>query len=628
MALTSVVVGLPVAVALGVLRHPRWYPLLDLVQTELRVRDVGTRHTPLIGLPGRFNALGQQGSHLGPLSFWTLRPFYTLFGSSAWALQVAAACLNAAATGIAIWIGHRRGGVRLALAVAAGLAVLVRFYGADKLTEAWNPYMPMLWWVVFLLAVWSVLCDDLAMLPVAVFAGSFCVQTHIPYLGLVGGVGGLLVLGAAGGWLMLRRAGGVDPDLRRRVLRWGGGSLALLVVLWIPPVVEQFTNSPSNLSVLRESLMHPEAERVGSGEAVSVWLGSLNVGELVVPPETGVDPGDTVWPGLILLAVWLAAAGGVVWRYRRGAGAHDPRLLLLHAVVAAALLFGLASITRITGLLWYYLVLWSWGTTLLLLIAAAWTVFSFWPLLSGPSANSASRSASGSTARRAERGSQRPSARPEALLAGVVIVVTAAFTYDAAHTEVPAAVQSETLAAVAPPTVEALGSGDLPGGGVDGRYLVLWDDDAMGIGSQGYGMLLELERQGFDVGASPAHEVGVTEHRVLAPEDATAAVHYVVGDELIEEWQTTSEAIPVAEADPRTPEERERFEELYDEVAAGLEAAGQTELEPLLDRALFLLAVHDDLAPELVAAVEEMMAMGLPAAVFLTPPLVNQPTAG
>ena len=43
--------------------------------------------------------------------------------------------------------------------------------------------------VLFLLAVWSVLCDDLPMLPVAVFAGSFCMQTHISYLGLVGARG-------------------------------------------------------------------------------------------------------------------------------------------------------------------------------------------------------------------------------------------------------------------------------------------------------------------------------------------------------------------------------------------------------------------------------------------------------
>ena len=45
-------VGLPLIVAAIALRGERWYPVLDLAMTEFRVRDVGTSHTPLIGLPG------------------------------------------------------------------------------------------------------------------------------------------------------------------------------------------------------------------------------------------------------------------------------------------------------------------------------------------------------------------------------------------------------------------------------------------------------------------------------------------------------------------------------------------------------------------------------------------------
>ena len=66
-------------------------------------------------------------------------------------------------------------------------------YGIGPLLEPWNPYLPVLWWVVVLLAVWSVLDGDVAMLPVAVVAGSFCAQTHLPYLGLAGGLGVLVV---------------------------------------------------------------------------------------------------------------------------------------------------------------------------------------------------------------------------------------------------------------------------------------------------------------------------------------------------------------------------------------------------------------------------------------------------
>ena len=49
------------------------------------------RTRPLIGLPGRIGTLAQQGSHPGPLSFYSLAPFYRLFGSSSWALEAATA---------------------------------------------------------------------------------------------------------------------------------------------------------------------------------------------------------------------------------------------------------------------------------------------------------------------------------------------------------------------------------------------------------------------------------------------------------------------------------------------------------------------------------------------------------
>ena len=128
------------------------------------------------------------------------------------------------------------------------LAVLTRAYGAFLLTLPWNPYLPVLWWIVFVLAVWSVLADDLAMLPIVVFAGSLCMQTHISYFGLIGG----LVLVAAivvGRTAFERRA---DAGARRALWRWGGISVATGIVLWIPPVIDQFAHSPGNLGIIRD----------------------------------------------------------------------------------------------------------------------------------------------------------------------------------------------------------------------------------------------------------------------------------------------------------------------------------------------------------------------------------------
>ena len=102
--------ALPLIVAVVVLAHRRWYPVLDLAMTEFRVRDVGGRHTPLIGLPGRIGVFPDQGSHPGPLSFWLLAPGYRLFGSSAWAMEAATVVLQMAWISVALWIGHRRAG--------------------------------------------------------------------------------------------------------------------------------------------------------------------------------------------------------------------------------------------------------------------------------------------------------------------------------------------------------------------------------------------------------------------------------------------------------------------------------------------------------------------------------------
>src|SRR5207342_2482443 len=40
--------ALPLIVALAVLAQKRWYPILDLAMTEIRVRDVASSHPPLI----------------------------------------------------------------------------------------------------------------------------------------------------------------------------------------------------------------------------------------------------------------------------------------------------------------------------------------------------------------------------------------------------------------------------------------------------------------------------------------------------------------------------------------------------------------------------------------------------
>src|SRR5205814_10050506 len=128
-ACTLVLVA-PLVVALVALRRTTWYPVLDLAMTELRVRDVFTSHTPLIGLPGRIGrTLALQGSHPGPLSFYALAPVYRLFGKTAWSLQAGTVAIHAAAIASALLIARRRGGPGLVVGIAAMPALLPHRFG-------------------------------------------------------------------------------------------------------------------------------------------------------------------------------------------------------------------------------------------------------------------------------------------------------------------------------------------------------------------------------------------------------------------------------------------------------------------------------------------------------------------
>ncbi len=604
---------IPMVVALVNLRDPQWYPAMDQALIELQVRDVGDGHLPLVGLEGRISGHGESGYHPGPLMFWFLFPVYWLLGGGGWGLQVATAVLNVLAMLGAVWIGYRRGGPTLALGIAITVMVLARSYGIEKLTVVWNPYMPMLWWVVFMLAVWSVLCDDFAALPVAVFAGSFCIQTHYPYLGVIGVLGVVTAVAVVAS--VTKRRADADVSRRRVLVRWAVPSVALLGLLWIGPIVEQLTNDPGNLSVLGDAIRHPTNERLvtqepSAGHTAEIWLAHLNVGTLLSHTDRSIVPAPEtpILPGLLLVGVWIVVTA-IAWRRQRR------ELRRLNLTVAAALVAGFASIHGITGDTWDYLVLWAWGTTALLVLA---TILGL-----------------GALVRRGQavEGDRAPTARwPSAprpvvgALALALATVTVAFTYDAARAEYGfAAAQSELISRVAPSTVDALRRGDLPGQG-DGRYLVVWDQDAWWSGMAGSGFFDELERSGFDVGVRPAPgTLGESDHRILDSADAEGVIHLVIGSRNIEQWETTPGAIQVAYYEPRTEEEVEEYERLALEVKAIFRDHDRPDLVTLVDSSLFLTSlVRPPVAAE--ARIERMMALGLPAAVFVAPADV-QPSA-
>jgi hypothetical protein len=605
-ALTVVGVALPMIVAVIALAGRRWFPVLDLAMTEFRIRDVGTRQTPLIGLPGRIGELPEQGSHPGPLSFWALTPGYRLFGSSAWAMEAATVTVQLVWVSMALWIGHRRLGMVGLATVAATIAILIRGYGLTTLIQPWNPYMPLLAWLVILLATWAVFCGDHAMLVPLVIAASFAAQTHIPYLLMAGGLG-LIAIGV----VLVRWWRGrtdADADAGPNPARPPTAVLAtvgVFVLLWLAPLVDQIRRDPGNTKRLLDHFGSPSEEPIGTAAGFRLLLRHLDVvngfGKLLTGNsrflQAGFDPDGPIWAGAIVLVLWVGSA--VVSR-RIG---HRP-LQQLHLVVGITLLLSLASMSRIFGLRWFYLTLWAWTTTAVLLVAIAWTAVAWW------------------RAHRPEHASIVSQRHLVAVASATAVICTVSMVALAPSTEHPEEHLSDTLGELVEPTIAALTAGVGEATGPDGTYVVEWDD-AYFFGSQAFGLVSELERAGLDARTYDYWTVPITPTRAIAGDPITAEVIFATGG-FVDQWRADDRVVEVAFSEPRSDAEQADYDDLTNQLIAALEADGLDDLVPLIDTNLFGLNVDLRISNEARTISGQMIRLGQQTAVFIGPPGVTQ----
>ena len=598
--LVTVGLGVPLLVAVIALAQRRWYPVLDLAMTEFRIRDVGSRQTPLIGLPGRIGEFPDQGSHPGPFNFWLLAPGYRLFGSSAWAMEASTALVQTLWIGLSLWIGHRRAGRSGAIVVALVVALLVRGYGLSVLTQPWNPYLPLIAWVVILLATWSVVAGDHAMLIPLAVAASFAAQTHIPYLVMAGGLGAGAAVLVAVRWARQQRAdvaGDVADGPPRALLI----TAAVFASLSLPPLVDQIRRTPGNITRLLDHFGHPPEEAIGFVHGFDLLLQHLNVFRAAGTMLTGtggfVDLGQlngATWiPGVLVLSLWVVAViGARQLAARELADRTDVRALLqLHLVTGAVLLLSWVSMSRIFGTTWFYLTLWAWAVMVLVVIATAWTAV-VWFNATG-----------GGTGRRVLLGA-----------VGVIALCTVATSVAAVGTDHPEEFLGETLGAVVEPTADALDPND--------TYVVFWTD-AHSFGSQGFGLVNELERLGFDVGVYEAWRVPVTGQRVLTANEADAEIIWATGS-FVDVWRADGRVTEIAAVEPRTPDELAEFAMLRTELIADLMATGLDDLVSLVDNNLFGVRIDDRISSAALEASKRLLDLDQNAAVFIGPSGVSQ----
>jgi hypothetical protein len=288
----------------------------------------------------------------------------------------------------------------------------------------------------------------------------------------------------------------------------------------------------------------------------------------------------------------------VAWRIRDGARA----LNRLNLVLAVGLALALVSSSNILGYLWFYLVLWSWSITVLMVLATAWVI--------------------ALVVARWAPDDLRPklAALGWAAVAAVLVVAFVSFTLDSADAQSPDFQRSEMLRVLVPPTAKKLALPGAIGGGRDGRYLITWTDP-VSIGAGGFGLVNALDARGFHVGVGPEFDSSMTHGRSFPRSDATGEIHLAVGDRAIAEWRAKPAARELAYASPKTKDLAE-FQRLRSQAIASLQDAGLDNLVPVVDDSLFMVSFLPQVPVVAKDAIARMLEIGQPAAVFV------EPTAG
>lgn len=311
----------------------------DNALIELRGRDVLTSDHPWLGTWSSASiSSGIDVNHPGPLLFELVALPVRLLGGPA-GIAFAVAALAICVVWLVGWVAWRTGGATAAVVAQLITALLVWTLGSELLYDPWQPNVLVLPFWLFVVTVWAVTADEVALLPLAVGVGSFVMQTHLGYLFIVPilvAFSSTMVL-----WRRRRRGPGRFGDLRRPVTL----SLVVLAVLWAQPVWEQLfgpgrgnmsrvviagtvggndfvpvESSPTGVSVGLRVL--------GSVLALPPWWGRPGF-DSAIPPSTWIEEGSgrvldapglrTLGPsvlGLVILVVVVALA----WRRVRRVG--------------------------------------------------------------------------------------------------------------------------------------------------------------------------------------------------------------------------------------------------------------------------------------------------------------------
>lgn len=490
-----------------------WLPIGDYRTLQLRVSDVGGSETPLVGVYSRY-----QWNHPGPLMLYVLAIPYRLTGSSDIGLLLGALAVNLAAIGSTLWIAARAGR-RTFVLVGFFLSLLCFGMNPAGLADPWNPTLVILSLFAAGIACWRVIFGDRVAAVVLVVFGSFAVQCHV---GSALPIGLLIAIGTVALIARAFRSSTLRYDRRTALL-----TLFIAVVCWIPPLIEQATNSPGNMRLILDFLRDPPLAATGFSTGLRITFRFLSIpGNWVRGAEPTFINAAINTSGWAIPWALFALSGATWWAWRKRWKAEFALCVLVGALVIVSTI----AASRIVGTPLPYLLRWMWAVAALTWFAAA--------------AVALRQFANTTFGRR----------HATNLVVVATIVVLLAMTLRGVNLTPLRLSESWTraIAALTPVTLEAIK--DAPGP----IYLA----DGYGLdGSAGLDLLARAEAAGFSVRRGPEWAYIYGDKRTIDRANAASELLFLTGSTRLR-FEEDPSFRKIASYDPLTPEQRARFDAL------------------------------------------------------------------
>jgi len=518
LAAAFVLVAVPFVVAIASAIGAHWHPAGDEALAVLRIRDVGGAHTPLLGAWSRWG-----WSHPGPALFWLLAPFERVLGNDG-VLIGAALTAGVAAVGT-VFVARIVGGTRFAVFTAVGVVVLVHGLGATTIFDPWNPWVAVVPFLLTVMCVAGAVAGHPRLLIAAVAVGSFVVQAHVGYVGLVGVLVSIAFVTVA-----------------VRSWRVAGVAAAVGLVMWLPAVVEQLRGHPGNLGLLVKYIRSSPEPTAGWSVALRTLGAHLRpIGPWITNDEylrSGFERTTSPVGGLLVVLA-LAVLGVAAWKRGRA----TPARVALVVLVTVGL--GVMTSARITGPYVPYVVAFWRVIAMLVWVTIVWLAAE----LLAPTDPA---------------GQAMPRLVPSivALAVGLAVVT---LVVARAPTPVPLVAISDDIAHVGPSALAAT-----PRRGVvlvTGHDIALLDASMAGLFTY-----LEPHRSNVRVPTGPYRASQYGKWRLVDPARADFELSMFTTPAVDPDWTPPAGARVVASWDRLTPAERHRARELQRRIARAVAA--------------------------------------------------------